>query len=69
MTISRRSLCTVDALTGLLCLVGTWSNNLHYLVPAAATTRFRLSFGRRYRSKRKTSTGTSAGKARSISPR
>lgn len=30
MTVSRQLLCVVYALAGLLALVGTWSNNLHY---------------------------------------
>ncbi len=31
MTISRRVLCVVYALTGLIALVGTWGNNIEYL--------------------------------------
>lgn len=31
MTISRRPLCAAYALTGLVCLAGTWGNNVHYL--------------------------------------
>jgi hypothetical protein len=31
MTISRRVLCVVYALTGLVALVGTWGNNIEYL--------------------------------------
>jgi len=30
MTISRKALCIVYALIGLVALVGTWSNNLQY---------------------------------------
>jgi hypothetical protein len=31
MTISRRALCVVYALIGLVALVGTWGNNIDYL--------------------------------------
>lgn len=31
MTVSRKALCVVYALTALLALVGTWGNNLAYL--------------------------------------
>ena len=31
MTISRRALCIVYALVGLVALVGTWGNNIDYL--------------------------------------
>ena len=31
MTISRRVLCVVYALVGLVALVGTWGNNIDYL--------------------------------------
>lgn len=31
MNITRKALCTVYGLVGLLALCGTWSNNLHYL--------------------------------------
>jgi hypothetical protein len=31
MTISRRALCVVYALIGLVALVGTWGNNIEYL--------------------------------------
>jgi hypothetical protein len=31
MSISRKVLCTVYGLIGLLALIGTWGNNLHYL--------------------------------------
>jgi Terpene cyclase DEP1 len=30
MNVSRQGLCIVYALAGLVALVGTWSNNLHY---------------------------------------
>ena len=30
MTISRRLLCLVYAVAGLVALIGTWRNNLHY---------------------------------------
>ena len=42
MTVSRQLLCVVYALAGLLALVGTWSNNLHYFDQGmlAANLRF-----------------------------